>query len=78
MRVESVTPWPSSGKPISAAAVTRLWEKGLLDLDEPVATCIPEFAANGKGGVTARHILTHTAGFPKMVPVEAPAARRVD
>jgi CubicO group peptidase (beta-lactamase class C family) len=55
--------WLSSGKPITAVAIAILWERDLLDLDDPVARFIPEFAARGKQGVTLRHLLTHTAGF---------------
>ena len=55
--------WLSSTKPVSAVALARLWEQGKLDLDDPVARHIPEFAANGKEGITLRHLLTHTAGI---------------
>ncbi len=37
-------------------------ERGLLDLDAPVADYWPEFAANGKQGVLVRHLLSHTSG----------------
>src|SRR6187455_1190214 len=60
MRRDTLMLWLSAGKPISAVAVAQVWERGLLDLDDPVATHIPEFAANGKDVVTIRHILTHT------------------
>jgi CubicO group peptidase (beta-lactamase class C family) len=55
--------WMSSTKPIAAVAVAQLWEQGLLDLDDPVARHIPEFAQRGKDAVTIRHVLTHTGGF---------------
>ncbi len=54
--------WLSAGKPIAAIAVATLWERGLLGLDDPVSSAIPEFAAGGKERVTVRHLLTHTAG----------------
>ena len=60
---ETILPWLSSGKPITAVAIAQLWEKGLLDLDDAVVKFIPEFAANYKEGVTLRHLLTHTAGL---------------
>ena len=63
MRRDTLMLWLSAGKPISAVAVAQVWERGLLDLDDPVARHIPEFAANGKDAVTIRHILTHTGGF---------------
>jgi CubicO group peptidase (beta-lactamase class C family) len=61
MTPETITLWLSSGKPLTAVAVAQLWERGRLDLDDAVAKFIPEFAANGKEGITIRHLLTHTA-----------------
>lgn len=55
--------WLSSTKPTAAVALARLWEAGELDLDDPVARFVPEFAAGGKEGVTLRHLLTHTSGI---------------
>lgn len=55
--------WLSSTKPVTAVAIAQLWERGLLDLDDPVARHIPEFAANSKEGITVRHLLTHTGGI---------------
>ena len=63
MQVDTLLPWFSATKPLTAAAVLQLWERGLLDPDDPVARHIPEFGANGKGRVTIRHLLTHTAGL---------------
>lgn len=56
-------PWFSATKPVTAAAVLQQWERGRLDLDDPVGRHVPEFAAAGKEAVTVRHLLTHTAGF---------------
>ncbi len=63
MRTDSIMPWLSAGKPLTAVAIGRLWEQDALDLDDPVARHIPEFAANGKEAITIRHLLTHTAGL---------------
>jgi CubicO group peptidase (beta-lactamase class C family) len=41
----------------------RLWERGQLDLDDPVARYIAEFGQHGKQAVTIQHLLTHTGGF---------------
>ena len=38
-------------------------DDGLLSLDDPVAKFWPEFAANGKGGVLVRHLMSHTSGL---------------
>ena len=55
--------WLSAGKPLTAAAIARVWEQGRLQLDDPVATFLPEFAVRGKERITFRHLLTHTAGL---------------
>lgn len=49
-------------KSIFAAGVLRLVERGHLLLDEPVATHLPAFGANGKQDVRLWHLLTHTSG----------------
>lgn len=63
MTPDTLMLWMSATKPTGAVAVARLWERGLLDLDDPVASHIPEFAQHGKQRITIRHILTHTAGI---------------
>ena len=67
MRPDTLMLWMSSIKPITAVAIAQMWERGKLELDDPVARHIPEFAANGKDRVTIRHVLTHTGGFPGAV-----------
>jgi CubicO group peptidase (beta-lactamase class C family) len=67
MRPDTLMLWMSSIKPVTAVAVAQMWERGKLDLDDPVARHIPEFAAKGKERVTIRHVLTHTGGFPGAV-----------
>lgn len=44
-------------------AVMLLIERGQLGLDDRVAKYIPEFAAEGKGDITIKHLLTHTSGL---------------
>jgi len=63
MTSDSLMLWWSSTKPSAAVAIAQLWERGLLDIEAPVTTYIPEFAAKGKDAVTVRHVLTHTGGF---------------
>jgi len=62
----------SIAKGFVAVLVARLAADGILDLDRPVAATVASFATNGKGGVTLRHLLTHTAGLPNapMRPIE--------
>lgn len=38
-------------------------EDGRVTLDQPVSDFIPGFDANGKAGVTVRHLMTHTSGL---------------
>jgi CubicO group peptidase (beta-lactamase class C family) len=65
MTSDTLMPWFSATKPITAAAVLHLWQAGRLALDDTVASYIPEFAVNGKAAITIRHVLNHTAGIPK-------------
>ena len=53
----------SMTKGVSAVCVNLLIERGLLDPDAPVAQYWPEFAANGKGDIPLRWILSHQAGL---------------
>ncbi|MFI0742465.1 serine hydrolase domain-containing protein [Streptomyces sp. NPDC021100] len=46
------------------SAIGALWEDGLLPLDEPLAGFWPEVTGHPLGQVTARQLLTHTAGLP--------------
>lgn len=64
MTSDTLVPWLSAGKPLTAVALARLWERGLLDIDDPVAKHLPEYAAGGKHRTTLRHLLTHTSGVP--------------
>ena len=56
----------STTKGVTATALHILADRGLVDIDAPVATYWPEFAAAGKESVTVRHLLTHTAGMHKL------------
>jgi len=44
-------------------AVMLLIERGKLSLDDKVAKYLPEFAAEEKGDITIKHLLTHTSGL---------------
>ncbi len=61
----------SSTKPLAAACMYILKERGKLDWDDPVARLWPEFAQHGKDAVTIRHILSHQGGFPE-TPADLP------
>ncbi|MFJ7129636.1 serine hydrolase domain-containing protein [Streptomyces sp. NPDC098101] len=53
----------SATKGATATAAHMLVERGLLDLDAPVASYWPEFAANGKADIPVRWLLSHQAGL---------------
>jgi CubicO group peptidase (beta-lactamase class C family) len=55
----------SATKAVVASAVWQLIGAGLLDVTRPVAHYIPEFATNGKDGVTVEQVMLHTGGFPR-------------
>lgn len=58
----------SVSKNTIGVSVGLLVERGLLDLDSPVASYWPEFAQAGKGAVTVRQLLSHQAGLPETSP----------
>ena len=68
----------SVAKGVSAVAVAQLADRGLLDLDAPVADYWPEFAQNGKEGVLVRWVLDHRAGLPAIVDDPPPAGATFD
>ncbi|REJ90101.1 MAG: class A beta-lactamase-related serine hydrolase [Planctomycetota bacterium] len=64
MTVDTVFDLASLTKPVATAtSVMKLVEDESISLDDAVAEHIPEFAANGKAGVTVRQLLTHQGGL---------------
>ncbi|MEV6836893.1 serine hydrolase domain-containing protein [Streptomyces sp. NPDC051133] len=57
-----VNVWSTTKGPVALCA-HLLADRGLLDLDAPVARYWPEFAAAGKEKVLVRHLLSHRAGL---------------
>ncbi|MBY8339378.1 beta-lactamase family protein [Streptomyces spinosirectus] len=57
-----VNVWSTSKGP-TALCAHILVDRGLLDLDAPVARYWPEFAAAGKDKILVRHLLSHRAGL---------------
>ncbi|GAA3789649.1 serine hydrolase domain-containing protein [Streptomyces phyllanthi] len=53
----------SATKGATATAAHILAQRGVLDLDAPVAKYWPEFAANGKADIPVRWLLSHQAGL---------------
>jgi CubicO group peptidase (beta-lactamase class C family) len=52
---------------VTLPLVLKLVEKGLLSLDESVASLIPGFSTQDKSSVTIKHLLTHTSGLPSSI-----------
>jgi CubicO group peptidase (beta-lactamase class C family) len=57
----------STTKPMTALGVMQLVERGLVDLDAPVTTYLPDFrmADERFSDMTLRQLLSHTAGVPE-------------
>ncbi|GAL96501.1 beta-lactamase [Acetobacter tropicalis NRIC 0312] len=69
MTWDTVFDMASLTKPmITALAVMQLVEKGLVDVDAPVARYLPQFAAGGKEQITVRLLLTHFSGLQPDLP----------
>ena len=52
----------SVSKTIGAVLTLMLIDRGLLNLEAPVAEYWPEFSTHGKSTILIRHLLNHTAG----------------
>ncbi|MGQ0703904.1 MAG: serine hydrolase domain-containing protein [Gemmatimonadales bacterium] len=71
--LETGTPWTvhtisesgSVAKQFTAAGLVLLARDGALSLDDDITRWIPEARGFGpRGGITIRHLLTHTSGIP--------------
>ena len=68
---EKTQPWKentivnvfSTTKGIAAICLLQLIEKGLLDIDKPVADYWPEFSANGKEKLPVKYLFCHKSGL---------------
>ena len=58
----------STTKAMTATVAHMLVDRGLLDVDRPVAHYWPEFAAAGKATMPVRQLLSHTAGLAGITP----------
>lgn len=54
------------GKGVTATVVHLLAERAVLDYESPIAAYWPQFAVRGKERITVRHVLTHSAGVPRL------------
>ncbi len=78
LALDSILRFYSMSKPITAVAIMMLYEKGLLQLDDPLSNYVPAFKdmqvyQSGSGDnmttapaatpITIHHLLTHTSGL---------------
>lgn len=70
---EMVCPWFSMTKIATATGAMQLAERGVLDLDAPVAAHVPEMRhlhpVSDAATITVRHLLSHSAGLANPIPV---------
>ena len=65
----------SMSKTFTATAVMMAVQDGLVDLDTPITTYLPDFTVNSRWEdnpqekITLRHLLSHTAGFTHEAPI---------
>jgi CubicO group peptidase (beta-lactamase class C family) len=63
LTLDSVFPIASWTKPMTAATVLALVERGMIGLNEPASVLVPELADAGHGDVFVHQLLTHTSGW---------------
>ena len=61
---DTIASCASTSKGLTSVCAHRLVERGLIDLDAPVARYWPEFAQAGKGAIPVRWLMCHRAGLP--------------
>jgi CubicO group peptidase (beta-lactamase class C family) len=66
---DTVYPWFSMTKPVTATAALRLSDRGLLDLHAPVHAYLPWLRAPGPAQPTVWQLLSHSAGLGNPLPV---------
>jgi CubicO group peptidase (beta-lactamase class C family) len=80
MKTDAIFWIASMTKPITGTAILMLQDEGKLNIEDPVARFIPEFAdiktPSGKpANLTLRHLLTHTSGLVEATGEQQKAAK---
>ena len=65
---DTMVPVASTTKMMVTLCLLMLVDRGRIDLDAPIATYWPDFAAGGKERVIVRDLFTHQAGAPGFSP----------
>ena len=63
LSVDDIFPLASQTKPMVAATLMCLVERGLVGLNESATVHVPELEAGGDAAVMVHHLLTHTSGW---------------
>ena len=58
----------STTKTVASLCGLMLLDRGIIELDAPIATYWPEFAAAGKAEIPVRYIFCHATGIPSFEP----------
>jgi CubicO group peptidase (beta-lactamase class C family) len=58
----------STTKTVAALSLMMCVDRGLVDVQAPVATCWPEFAAKGKESITVAQVMSHQSGLAGFEP----------
>jgi CubicO group peptidase (beta-lactamase class C family) len=75
----TVTPLASTSKALASVAVLTLVERGLVDLDQPVARYWPAFGQAGKSEIAVHLVLSHRSGVAALdQPVSNDEAAALD
>ena len=77
--LDTVYDFASLTKPLVTALLTAgLADRGVLDLDAPLASYLSEFNDLEKREITLKRLLTHTSGLPNWRPLYLEAMNRSD
>ena len=60
----------------TTTAIMLLYDKGLIQIDDPVGKYIQAFDTGAKKAITIRHLLTHTAGLYEWYPLYYKASNK--
>jgi len=64
LTVDTLMPWRSAGKPLTALLLLKLLSQPDQQLSQPIADWLPDARYSDKADLTLHELLTHTSGFP--------------
>ena len=70
MKVQTIVRTASIAKSMTAVAIMQLVEQGLIDLEAPIQTYIPDYPKKKGGTILVKHLLYQTAGIPNYASVK--------